>query len=284
MNNHYIKKIKLYREHFPHRQEYLFNHFLLKGYQLTTLSSVADEFLPDLLSAKLHLGMLITLFDDFADHPNFNQPQLLDKLYQLPYFHRNPTSGSALDEITQTDCVFSKAVIGLTIDICEDMIKSLSLLPHYACYSELFIFDLKQFHQCNRYFEILRKYPKLKNLTEIQYYSSYNMGIVLVGIMDIMASPNFDMNELGISRELFILAQRYAKISNNLVTFDREISEQDYSSELLMVSENHALKEQKMLLQKMLEIQDKLKSFDAMKYINSMQQLHHLHEESRGII
>jgi hypothetical protein len=55
MNDNYIKKIKLYREHFPHRQEYLFNHFLLKGYQLTTLSSVADEFFPDLLSAKLHL-------------------------------------------------------------------------------------------------------------------------------------------------------------------------------------------------------------------------------------
>jgi len=284
MNDNYIKKIKVYREYFPHRQEYLFNYFLLKGYQLTTLSSVADEFFSELLSAKLHLGMLITLFDDFADHPNFNKPQLLDKLYDLPYFHRNPKSGSALDDITQTDCEFSKAAIGLATDICEDMIKSLSILPHYACYRELFVFDLKQFHQCNRYFEILRKYPKLKNLTEIQYYSSYNMGIVLVGIMDIMASPNFDINELGISREIFILAQRYAKISNNLITFDREINEQDYSSELLLVSENHALQEQKTLLQKMLEIQDKLKSFDAMKYINSMQQLHHLHEESRGII
>ena len=284
MNNNYNKKIKLYREYFPHRQEYLFNHFLLKGYQLTTLSSVADEFFPDLLSAKLHLGMLITLFDDFADHPKFNQPQLLDKLYQLPFFHRSPAGSSALDEIAQTDCVFSNAVIGLAIDICEDMIKSLSSLPHYACYSELFVFDLKQFYQCNRYFEELRIYPELRNLTEIQYYSSYNMGIVLVGIMDIMASPNFDMNELGISRELFILAQRYAKISNNLTTFDREISEQDYSSELLMVSENHALKEQKILLQKMLAIQDKLKSFDAMKYIDSMKQLHNLHEESRGVI
>src|SRR3990167_2533466 len=109
MNNNYNKKIKLYREYFPHRQEYLFNHFLLKGYQLTTLSSVADEFFPDLLSAKLHLGMLITLLDDFADHPKFHQPQLLDKLYQLPYFHRSAASSSALDEISQTDCVFSKA-------------------------------------------------------------------------------------------------------------------------------------------------------------------------------
>jgi len=281
--NDYNKKIKLYREHFPHRQEYLFNHFLLKGYQLTTLSSITDEFFPDVLSAKLHLGMLITLFDDFADHPNFNRPQLLDKLYQLPFFHRNSTN-IALDEMTQTDCLFSNAVIGLAINICEDMIKSLSSLPHYARYSELFVFDLKQFYQCNRFFESLRKYPELKNLTEIQYYSSYNMGIVLAGMMDVMASPNFDMTELGISRELFILAQRYAKISNNIITFDREISEQDYSSELLIVSEDHALKEQQMLLQKMIAMKEKVKSFDAMTYIESMKQLHHLHEESRGVI
>jgi hypothetical protein len=105
------------------------------------------------------------------------------------------------------------------------------------------------------------------------------MGIVLAGMMDVMESPNFDMTELGASRELFILAQRYAKISNNLITFDREMSEQDYSSELLMVSEDHALNEQQMLLHKMIEMKEKINSFDAPKYIESMKQLHHLHEE-----
>lgn len=281
MNDEYNKKIKLYREYFPHRKAYLFNQFLLQGYQQTTLSSVSDGFFSEALSAKLHLGMLITLFDDFADHPSFIYPQLLDKLYMLPYFHRDQV-GRDLE--IEAENVFSNNVLGLANSICEDMFKSLSGLPHYCRYSELFVFDLKQFYQCNRYFEELRKYPELKNLTEIQYHSSYNMGIVMAGMIDVMASPRFDFSELGLSRELFILAQRYGKISNNLTTFAREVEEQDYSNELFMVSEKELLNEQKTILKKMSAKKSGIKSFDTLKYIDSMKQLHALHEISRGEI
>ena len=49
------------------RPEVLFRHFLPTGYRQTTLDSVSAELLSAAIYAKVHLGMLITLYDDFAD-------------------------------------------------------------------------------------------------------------------------------------------------------------------------------------------------------------------------
>ena len=65
------------------RPEVLFRQFLTTGYKHTTLNSVSSDLFNAAIYAKIHLGMMITLYDDFADHPQHRNPQLLSHLYQL---------------------------------------------------------------------------------------------------------------------------------------------------------------------------------------------------------
>src|ERR1700752_1519100 len=91
MKNEHIKEsiifsLNRYRKIITHRDDRLFTEFLPKGYDYTMLSSVDDSLYNKVALAKFHLGMLITLLDDFADHPKYHNPRLLKEIYKLPYF------------------------------------------------------------------------------------------------------------------------------------------------------------------------------------------------------
>src|SRR4051794_22798126 len=66
-----------------HRSESLFRRFLPDGYRMTTIDSVDPAVFDTAILAKVHLGMLITLYDDLADHPRHRNAQLLSELYGL---------------------------------------------------------------------------------------------------------------------------------------------------------------------------------------------------------
>jgi hypothetical protein len=91
-------------------------------------------------------------------------------------------------------------------------------------------------------------------------YESYNMIVFLLNGIDLMASPDFDSNELSHLRTVFWNAQQMARIGNWLSTWKREIKEDDYCSGVV----GYALSEQIITV-------DDLKNMDDNKLIQKIE-------------
>jgi hypothetical protein len=78
----------------------------------------------------------------------------------------------------------------------------------------------------------MTRFPKLVNSEELLQMRPFNMGMVSAAMIDVLASTEFDLKELGAARRIFHLGQRYGSISNNLITFKRELLEDDITNEI----------------------------------------------------
>jgi hypothetical protein len=56
------------------------------------------------------------------------------------------------------------------------------------------------------------------------------MQIMFMATLDLSASPGFDMDELGLAREIFWHAQRMGRIGNMITTWEREVLDRDFTS------------------------------------------------------
>src|SRR5689334_17025136 len=83
LNSELSALIRTFSDVCKNRPEVLFREFLPKGYRLTTLDSVRGDLVESVVFSKSHLGMMISLYDDLADHPQHRNPALLEALYQL---------------------------------------------------------------------------------------------------------------------------------------------------------------------------------------------------------
>lgn len=269
---------KTYRESSTLRPEVLFRDFLPTGYRFTTLTSVDGRFVDLVIFAKIHLGMIVTLYDDLADHPRYYNPELLQHLYKLNVgIDHVPARSLALQD---------QKVFNLARYLFQRLTLLLQHFPHYKELFPVLRFDLEQFYISNKYSELMTKLPAVRNLTESRLLGPYNMGMVAAGTIDLMASSGFDRRELGTCREIFILGQRAGRISNLLFTLRREISEGDLTNEILMTSsENY----QNPLHQEFADILTKLQNqgiqtFSTAQYATGLQALNQLHQNLEGQI
>lgn len=262
----------------PLRDKRLFSHFLIPGYQMTTISSVRSDIEEHVQLAKLNLGMLITLIDDLADHPEHFNPKLLEHLYKLLPGQIPSTTPHLSKEDRKTYQLAEKLVTNLDQHLRE--------LPHYQGLIELLIFDLEEIYRANHYAEKMRQFPTLRNLKESQHYGPYNMGMLAAGLIDLMGSKTIDINELGQSRECFLLGQRMGRIGNLLSTYQRELNENDLTNEIsLSQDETYSEKLESEFLNLKLELLAKdLKSFNVYNYAQGMEKLFNLHMGLVGII
>tara|TARA_B100001971_G_scaffold84647_1_gene78111 strand:+ start:222058 stop:222876 length:819 start_codon:yes stop_codon:yes gene_type:complete len=258
----------------PFRHERLFNDFLPKGYELTTLSHVKD--LKEVIRLKVILGTLITLYDDFADRPDRFNPSLLSVLYRVP-FEKTRVERMLLSELEQDS-------LNLSEKLFKELYLGMMQLPHYQSLIKLFQFDLKQFFLANEYSEFLTENPALMNEKENKLYLHHNMGIVMAGMIDLMSLESYSMSELGQMRSLFLMGQRAGRISNVLATYERELKEGDHTNELM----SHDLKiedlnlEFNQLIKEMERVE--LSSFSTKKYQEGIMALHQLHVNLKGVI
>jgi hypothetical protein len=116
------------------------------------------------------------------------------------------------------------------------------------------------------------------------------MGMVAIGMMDLMALPCLDLAELGEARQVFCLGQRFGRICNVLVTAERERREGDVTSEIA-IGERFQLPmalrlqhEADSILGVLRERGDGLASFSIPRYAASLDALHALHERLRGVL
>lgn len=207
----------------PHRAPALFNEFLVKGYTAITLNSVPKERFSELLRAKLCLGTLITLYDDFADRPTQADPQLLESLYQLRLGKHEKNIAYPLRH---------RHVLEFARSLFSEIEEILKQLPQYGHLHEILNFDLSQFYSANQFSSLLTAHPHLGNALENRLYTHHNMGMVMVSMMDLMAVENLKLSEIGEAREIFLMGQRLGRIFNVLTTHKREITDGDITGEL----------------------------------------------------
>lgn len=272
--------VRRYREGSTLRPDVLFTKFLPEGYRQTSLSSVDQDLRQLVVLAKVHLGMIITLYDDLADHPRYRNPSLLRELYQLNL--GLDRRASAL--LTKSE----RQIFELARFLFHDLAKVLADFPHARLLARVLQFDVEQFYIANRYSELITENPHARNLRELHALGPYNMGIVAAGTLDLMASPNFSPSTLGQAREVFLLGQRLGRISNLIFTFSRELDEGDCTNEIAIASGDS----QSYCAQLMAEFQEraaricafKMATFDVNAYANGFRRLYDLHSSLAGQI
>ncbi len=271
------------RELAPYRPAVLFNEFLVEGYSAVTLSSVSDTRALELLRAKLCLGTLITLYDDYADRPTQCDPDLLEMLYRLDF--EGGDSLSDLAPMNRRVLLFAKSLLAATADILRG-------LPHYAHFKEVLRFDLRQFYLANQYSSLLLANSDLGSTIENRLYVHHNMGMVLVAMMDLMATERIQFSELGLMREVFLMGQRMGRIFNVLTTRKREVADGDITGELatcsteeeILWAESRLRRELKCLRRQILTYDRKIKTFSVAGYLEGLMKVQRLHERMEGII
>jgi hypothetical protein len=72
--------------------------------------------------------------------------------------------------------------------------------------------------------------PALLNVQEHDMYMPHNMQMMSFATMDLMNSPDFDRDELGKLREAIWHAQSMGRIGNLVSTWQREITDRDFTS------------------------------------------------------
>lgn len=264
------------------RDRRLFTNFLVNGYKMTTLSSVPSKNSEDVVFAKVCLGMIITLYDDLADNPQYYNPKLLRSLYLLNV--GDMTSQRPI--LTEGDL----ATYNLARYLFLNLETSIRSFANYSSLVEILAFDIQHVFLANRYSELITANPSIRNMTESKILGPYNMGMVAAGMIDLMNSPFFDESEMGQIRECLIRGQRLGRIGNLVSTYRREIKEGDITNEIL-IDPNGADNYKNILMKEFYEGLLEIKSFegdvlsiDLKAYIEGLSKLYHLHVELEGVI
>jgi len=267
----------------------LFSKFLFNGYKMTTLNSVDEKYFNKVIMAKMHLGMIITLYDDLADNPKFQDNELLKILYMLPFADENFKQELSSEQLRIYN--LSRFLIAGLDDLLEG-------LPHYKKIKEFFLFDMEQVFSANKYSSLITSMPEGASSYESVRYGHFNMGIVAAGMIDLMGISKLKLTELGTSRSAFHHAQRMGRISNLLATLDRELEEDDITNELFIQmylsydSDKHDRKscEEKVmdefysLAKKLLKHKQAIASFCIETYNKGIKDLHDFHLDLKGTI
>ncbi|WP_372370765.1 hypothetical protein [Candidatus Uabimicrobium sp. HlEnr_7] len=285
---------------FHTRKEELFLHFLPTGYTYVTVTCINPDVFFNLLINKTKIGMLITLYDDLADHPDRKNPKLLQELYKVPFHENRVDSSSFNDE--------EKYILNFAQSMWKDILTDIQKFPYYDKFYNFFAFDIQQFYNANLYSEMISAYPEMANQTENRTYLSHNMGMIITGMMDLMATPNGFFAELGAMRHILYNGQMLGRLSNVLITLERELKEGDVTNEICSLAlqrmqinvddlRNKSVIELKTLFQPIIdemyverqrlyeEINKvKIKTFCVPSFVKAIKLLHELHASMRGDI
>lgn len=168
---------------------------------------------------KVLAGMVNVLVDDVADEQG--NGELLGELLKI-------AAGSTPDlrRCTARDRAYGE----FACRVWEEIWRRAAKYPCFDVYQELLRYDLAQLFNTVRYSHLVNQNPYLLNIAEHDVYSSQGMGLLGFAMIDLMCSPEFVVNELGLLREAMWHAQWMARIGNLISTWQREVNDRDYTS------------------------------------------------------
>lgn len=186
-----------------------------------TLSSVSEACAPAARDMKFLVGMFNCLIDDVIDQDH--NPRLFGSLLSL--FHGGRPVGENEDEQTLADFVSS---------VWDEIWRRGAELPRFKEFKTLLEFDLRQLATTVEHSGLVSQIPEMVNQIEHDLYSAHGMTVTVAATIDLMASPEFDRRDLAGLRSLLWHAESMARIGNLVSTWEREISDGDFTSGVFM--------------------------------------------------
>lgn len=210
--------IREYNRRIGHRPEYLWR-WLYAVFPRYRLSSVPDRFHGTVREQKLLLTIYYTLIDDLADYyedrETFMEARKLPRAGIEVYYGRPDVDD---DYLAFTETVWETVEAGL-----RTAARSAEFWPAFE-------FDCQQVLNAVHYGILVHEIPELATEFGTDAYNEHNMAQFSYADIDVMFSPAFDASELRPLREVVWRAQRLARISNWVATWEREIEEGDLTS------------------------------------------------------
>jgi hypothetical protein len=201
------------------RDEYIWKWFLKIEKEINS-PFIIETHQKSLQEVRFLMAMFVILLDDVADQQQ--NSRLLNELLKIP-FNQNYTKFNKLNQKEKEYLDFAIKV-WLWINF---LIKD---YQRYKKFKNLFKYDIKQIFNAIKYDYLINKNRYLINKTEFWLYSPHTMQILTTATLNLMCTSMFDIRELGIIREVFLEAQKMARIGNWISTWEREINENDFTS------------------------------------------------------
>ena len=207
-----------YDRRIGHRPEFLWK-WLYEVFPRYRLSSVPSRYHETVREQKLLLTIFYTLLDDLADLHRDRATFMEARKLPLP---RTTVDADAPD----VDADY----LELTTMAWETVESTLRSAPRADEFWLAFEFDLEQALNAMHHSCLVTEMPPLVTESGTEAYNEHNMAQFSYADIDILFSPSFDTADLRPLREMVWRAQRLARISNWVATWEREIAEGDPTS------------------------------------------------------
>lgn len=272
-----------------------------KGAILTTLPCIDRSYFKSVVDTKLIGFMFAVLVDDISDE--MQDPVMLNEACKIP-MHQESVDFKGFDR-------HKREYLQTTLEIWNTIMRRVCRYPRYKELADTLLFDYLQYLNACRYSYIVNQNPCLLNMAEHDLYQHHNMHIMISSTMDLMCSPRFDIDELGLLREVVLKAQQMGRIGNMITTWGREIKDRDFSSgiypylvkqgiitpselqhddpeqirEKVRASEceKHFLRQWEIYHHQLCDLSKKIRSVDLTKFIRGFEKLIRLHLGSVGL-
>jgi len=211
-----------YERRVDHRPRYLWK-WLYEVFSHHRLSSVLDERAQWVRETKLLLTLFYTLVDDLADY--YEDRKTLTEVRKLSL------RGTQIDpDRAGVDADY----LAFTATVCETVDDRLRGAPRAEEFWATLEFDRHQVINATYHGALVNEMPELATETGTERYNEHNMALFSYADVDIFFSPAFDAEDLRPLRETIWCAQRLARISNWVATWEREVHESDPTSAVLV--------------------------------------------------
>ncbi len=187
------------------------------------LSSVPERYAESARNANFGMSVYMTILDDITEQ-HCNRP-LFEEARQIPF--SNTAAWTSTDDTEREIC-------SLLDRVWEQTESFLSEGPRADEFREMLEFDLRQSLNTMEYTRLVSADPRIATPQSIERHDVYNMLLFIYTDIDLAFSPGFDQDEFAAFRELVWDAQRLARISNWVTTWEREIREGDYTSKVVL--------------------------------------------------
>lgn len=202
-------------------------HSLFPSFEL---SSVDDALQTPVRTQKTLLTVFVTVIDDLAE--NHRDIATFEEARHIPF---SPGRVDYDRDDADTE------ILRFLDDLWETLSAELSAAPRYEEFADIFEFDLRQTMNSIEYGYLVNENLALANMSGSESYTPHNMCMFSYGDIDLMHSPEFEQNDLGVLRETLWDVQRMARIGNDLTTWVRELGEGDYSAGIITYALQHSL-------------------------------------------
>jgi hypothetical protein len=186
--------------------------------KLVTLSCVPRNRVEHLADTKMIHLIFLCLIDDIVDERH--DASMFQAALSITHGH---------EDLAHFDDE-RRAYLELLGETWRELWRRTADYPRCADFEDDLRFDYAQVLQGLWHSLRINVNPSRINVYENDCYQPHNMAMVYMAMLDLCASPAFDVRDLGPAREVFLHAQMMGRIGNTLATWERELKSRDFAS------------------------------------------------------